>query len=69
LAFDGGDGRQLWQRWAIETAFNESSMVAVAVVFNGGSSVRRRSMVSAMDYDKRTRGWRKEKQRNNQPAR
>ena len=27
LAFygDGGDGRQLWQRWTIEMAFNDSS--------------------------------------------
>ena len=25
LAFDGGDGRQLWQRWTIETAFNGGS--------------------------------------------
>jgi len=22
LAIDGGDGRQLWQRWTIETAFS-----------------------------------------------
>jgi hypothetical protein len=45
-------------------------MAAVAVVFDGGSSVRRRSMASAMDYDERTRGWRKkDRQRNNQPAR
>ena len=22
LVFDGGDGRQMWQRWTIETAFN-----------------------------------------------
>jgi hypothetical protein len=45
-------------------------MAAVAVVFDGGSSVRRRSMASAMDYDERTRGRRKkDRQRNNQPAR
>jgi hypothetical protein len=44
-------------------------MVAVAVVFDGGSSVRRRLMASAMDYDERTRGRRKDNQRNNQPAR
>ena len=25
LAFDGGDGLQLWQRWTIETAFNGGS--------------------------------------------
>jgi len=25
LVFDGGDGRQLRQRWAIETSFNSSS--------------------------------------------
>ena len=25
VGFDGGDGRQLWQRWAIETAFNGGS--------------------------------------------
>jgi hypothetical protein len=43
-------------------------MAAVAAVFDGGSSVRRRSMVSAMDYDERTRGRRNEKQHNNQPA-
>ena len=24
LAFDGGNGWQLWQRWTIETAFNGS---------------------------------------------
>jgi hypothetical protein len=39
LAFDCGDGRQLWQQWTIETAFNESSMAVVAAVFDGGSSV------------------------------
>jgi hypothetical protein len=45
-------------------------MVAVAVVFDGGSSVQRRSMVPAMDYDERTRGRRKNRQCNNhQPAR
>ena len=22
MSYDGGDGRQLWQRWTIETAFN-----------------------------------------------
>ena len=30
LAFDGGDGRQLWQRWKIEMVFNGG----------GGSGVR-----------------------------
>jgi len=25
LAFDGGNGRQLWQRWTIEMTFNGSS--------------------------------------------
>jgi hypothetical protein len=44
-------------------------MAAVAVVFDGGSSVRRRLMASAMDYDKRMRGRRKDRQRNNQPSR
>ena len=68
LAFDSGDGQQLWQRWTIKTAFNESSMVAVAVVFDGGSSVQRHSMASVMDYDKRMRGQRKDRQCNNQPA-
>jgi hypothetical protein len=43
-------------------------MAAVAVVFDGGSSIRRRSMASAMDYDERTRGRRKDRQRNNLPA-
>jgi hypothetical protein len=45
-------------------------MAAVAVVFDGGSSVRRRLMASAMDYDERTTGRRKDKERqsNNQPA-
>jgi hypothetical protein len=38
-------------------------MAAVAVVFDGGSSVQRRLMASAMDYDKRTRGRRKGRQR------
>ncbi len=23
LAFNGGDGQQLWQRWIIEIAFND----------------------------------------------
>ena len=58
LAFDGGDGWQLWQRWTIEMVFNGS----------GGSGVRQHLMASAMDYDKRMRGWRKERQRNNQPT-
>jgi hypothetical protein len=44
-------------------------MAAAVVVFNGGSSFRWRSMASAMDYDERTRGQRKDRQRNNQPAR
>jgi hypothetical protein len=44
-------------------------MAAVAVVFDGGSSVRWRSMALAMDYDERMRGRRKDRQRNNQPAR
>jgi hypothetical protein len=44
-------------------------MAAVAVVFDGGSSVQWRSMASAMDYNERTRGRRKDRQRNNQPAR
>jgi len=35
------------------------SMAAVAVVFDGGSSVRWRLMAWAMDYDERTRGQRK----------
>jgi len=34
-------------------------MAAVAVVFDGGSSVRWRLMAWAMDYDERTRGQRK----------
>jgi hypothetical protein len=38
-------------------------MAAVAVVFDGGSSVRQRLMASAMDYDERTRGRRKGRQR------
>ena len=37
--------------------YRRPSMAAVAVVFDGGSSVRQRSMASAMDYDERTRGW------------
>ena len=44
-------------------------MRAGTVVFNGCSSVRRCLMVSAMDYDDRMRGRRKDRQRNNQPAR
>jgi len=43
-------------------------MAAVAVVFDGGSSIRRHSMALAMDYDKRMRGRRKDRQCNNQPA-
>jgi hypothetical protein len=44
-------------------------MAAMVVVFDGGSSIRRRLIASAMDYDERARGWRKEGQRNSQPAR
>jgi hypothetical protein len=44
-------------------------MVAVAVVFDGGSSVQWHSMASVMDSDKRTRGRHKERQCNNKPAR
>jgi len=44
-------------------------MAAEVVVFNGGSSVRQRLMASVMDYDERTRRQRKDRQRNNQPAR
>ena len=36
LVFDGGDGWQLWQQWAIETAFNSS----------GGGGVRWRQQHS-----------------------
>ena len=43
-------------------------MVAVVEVFDGGSSVRRHPMASAMDYDERMRGRRKDRQPNNQPA-
>jgi len=38
-------------------------MAAVTVVFNGGSSVQWHLMALAMDYDERTRGWRKGRQR------
>jgi hypothetical protein len=38
-------------------------MVAVVVVFDGGSSVQQRLMASVMDYDERTRGRRKGRQR------
>ena len=38
-------------------------MAAVAVVFDGGSSVRQHLMASAMDYDERMRGWCKGRQR------
>ena len=41
LAFDGGDGRQLWQRWTIETAFNCGGGGGVHC---GGSSIRRCSV-------------------------
>jgi hypothetical protein len=37
-------------------------MAAVAVVFNGSSSVQWRLMASVMDYDERTRGRRKGRQ-------
>ena len=43
-------------------------MAAVAVVFDGGISVQRHLMASAMDYDKKTRRRRKDRQRNNQPT-
>jgi hypothetical protein len=45
-------------------------MAVMAVVFDGGSSVRWHLMVLVMDYDKRTRGRHKHKDRqhNNQPA-
>jgi len=61
VAMDGSCGSGGRYRWW--------SMAAVAVVFEGGSSVQRRSMASAMDYNKRMRGWRKDRQHNNQPAR
>jgi hypothetical protein len=44
-------------------------MAAVAVVFDGGSSIRRLLMAWVMSYDERTRGRHKDRQRNNQPAR
>jgi len=44
-------------------------MAAVAVMFTGSSSVRLHSMALAIDYYERTRGRRKDRQRNNQPAR
>ena len=42
--------------------------MAAVVVFSGGSSIRRCSMLSVMDHDERTGGRRKEWQCNNQPA-
>jgi hypothetical protein len=44
-------------------------MAAVAVVFDGGSSILRHLKALAMDYNERTRGRHKDRQRNNQPAR
>jgi hypothetical protein len=44
-------------------------MAAVAVVFDGSSSIRRHLKALAMDYNERTRGRRKDRQYNNQPAR
>ena len=44
-------------------------MAVVAVAFDGGSSVQWHLMASAMDYDERMRGRRKDRQRNNQPTR
>jgi len=44
-------------------------MLAVVVVFDGDSSVCWRSIASVMDYDERMKGRRKDRQRNNQPAR
>ena len=65
LAFDSGDGRwQLWQRWTIETAFNGGGDGCVRYC----SSVRWCLMASAMNYDQRARGRRKDMQSNNQPA-
>ena len=43
-------------------------MVAVAVVFNVSSSIQRCSMALGMDFDKRMRGRRKDRLRNNQPV-
>jgi hypothetical protein len=45
LAFDGGDGWQLWQWWTIETTFNGGGGGCVQYF----SSVKWRLMVSAMD--------------------
>ena len=62
-------------RWCLTVTMDGSgglkgrrSMAAAAVVFNGGSSVRRSSMASGMDYDERTRGRRKDMQSNNTAA-
>ena len=44
-------------------------MAVVAVVFDGSSSIRRRSMAWAMDYDESTRGRRKDRQCDNQLVR
>jgi len=45
--------------------------MAAVVVMDDRDSIqwRRRSMASVMDYDERTRGRHKDRQRNNQPAR
>jgi hypothetical protein len=37
LAFDGGDGRQLWQQWMIDR--DGVQWRRWVVVFNGGSSI------------------------------
>ena len=60
VAMDGSFGSGGRERW--------HSMAAEAVLFDGGSSIRRRLMAWVMDYDQRTRGRRKDRQRNNQPA-
>jgi len=49
LAFNGGDGRQLWQRWIIEISFNDGG--------DGGIRWRQQClttfyMASLMDYGK-----------------
>jgi hypothetical protein len=62
VVIDGSCGSSGRWRWRLH------SLEAMVVVFNGGSSVRRSSMAPAMDYDEMTRGWRKERQRNNKPT-
>ena len=66
LAFDCGNGRQLWQRWAIETAFNGCG--GGGIQFSWRWTTARRWRGENGWHNERTRRRRKKRQRNSQPA-